>query len=51
MSGMAWLAALSTKRTMHKKATDRKKVTTPEKRPMPALRKNFFIRTTLGLGK
>jgi hypothetical protein len=48
---MAWLVARSTKRAIHRKATDRKKVTTPEKRPMPALRKNFFIRTTLGLGK
>jgi hypothetical protein len=48
MSGVVWLVALSTSRKMHRKATDRKNVITPETRPIPALRNNFFINTLQG---
>jgi hypothetical protein len=44
MSGVVWLAALSASRTKHRKATDRKNVITPEARPIPALKKNLFIK-------
>jgi hypothetical protein len=44
MSGVVWLVALSASRTKHKKATDRTKVITPVARPIPALKKNFFIK-------
>ncbi len=44
MSGLVWLVARSTSNTMHRKATERKKVITPEKIPMPALKKNLRIR-------
>jgi hypothetical protein len=47
MSGVVWLAALSASSTKHRNATDRKKVITPEARPIPALKKNFFIKDPL----
>jgi hypothetical protein len=47
MSGVLWLAARSASSTKHRKATDRKNVITPETRPMPALKKNFFIKDPL----
>jgi hypothetical protein len=47
MSGLVWLVARSTSRTMHRNATDRKKVITPVTRPIPALRKNLFIIKTV----
>jgi hypothetical protein len=48
MSGVVWVAALSPSSTMHRKATDRKNVITPEARPMPTLRKNLFINGSRG---
>jgi hypothetical protein len=43
MSGLVWLVARSTSRTMHRNATDKKKVITPVTRPIPALRKSLLI--------
>jgi hypothetical protein len=47
MSGSLWVAALITSRTMHRKATERKNVIMPVTNPIPALRKNFFIKKTV----
>jgi hypothetical protein len=47
MSGVVWLAALRASRTKQRNATERKKVITPEAMPIPALKKNFFIKNPL----
>jgi hypothetical protein len=44
MSGKTRVVARNTSKTMHRNATERKNVITPEAIPMPALRKNLFIK-------